>query len=842
MSEENTELFALEVVDTSLDEEMRRSYLDYAMSVIVGRALPDARDGLKPVHRRALFAMHELGNSWNRAYKKSARIVGDVIGKYHPHGDSAVYETIVRMAQDFSLRYTLVDGQGNFGSVDGDSAAAMRYTEIRLDRIAHEILADLDMETVDFGPNYDGSELEPLVMPTRIPNLLINGSEGIAVGMATKIPPHNLSDVIDACVALLDDRNVDMDALIGIIKAPDFPTGGTIWGGAGCRTAYETGTGSVVIRAKAHFEDMERGGRQAIVIDELPYQVNKKTLQENMAKLVMEKEIEGISNIQDESDKSGMRLVIELKKGESPDVTLNQLYKKTDLQRTFGVNFVAIVDGQPQMLNLKRALEIFLDHRREVLFRKATFELRKTKERGHVLAGFAIALSNLDEMVEMIKGSSDPQTAKAVLMGRDWGSDIVARMTGSPFTGRLSETQAQEILQLRLQKLTGMEQDKIVSEYAEAVATIADLEDFLAKESRVDAAVRAGLLEVKAQYGDARKTAIDPVGGNCDDEDLIPRRDMVVTISNFGYVKTQPVSDYEAQRRGGRGKSATDMREEDWAKGVFTANSHDTLLCLAENGKAYPIKVYALPEGSRGSRGRPLVNFLPDSGISITKILPVSEFVENQYLVLCTAAGIIKRTPLDDYKNIRTNGLVAMNLDDGDKMVAGVVTGGASDLLLFTSDGKAVRFDETALRPLSRQARGVRGVRLSPGAAVVSMLSSGSDDELVLTVSELGYAKRTAVSRFRKTARGGSGVMAMPNVDAIGKIKKAMSVSESSHLLAITKSGVLIRVRAEEVRTTLSRTAKGVRLLKLDAGETLSDAYPVGDELMPLDTDLLAGE
>ena len=844
--------FAYEVIASPLDEEMRRSYLDYAMSVIVGRALPDARDGMKPVHRRIMHSMNELGNSWNKAYKKSARVVGDTIGKYHPHGDAAVYETMVRMAQVFSLRYPLIDGQGNFGSVDGDSAAAMRYTEVRLSKIAHQLLEDLEKSTVDFGPNYDGSESEPLVLPSRLPNLLLNGSEGIAVGMATKIPPHHLGELIDACLLLLADAQCGIDDLIKLVPAPDFPTGGLICGLGGAAEAYRTGRGSVVIRSLTHFEESD-SGRTSIVVDELPYQVNKKTLQEKIAKLVLDKQLDGISNIQDESDKSGMRLVIELKKGEIPEVVLNQLFRKTDMQISFGINMVALVEGRPVLLNLKEALEIFLSHRKEVIVRRTMHELAQARARGHILEGFAVALSNVDEIVELIKGSADPASAKAALMGKRWASATVSNMLSATAAGStrpdgidaafgmaadgylLTEAQALEILGLRLQRLTGMEQSKLVGDYGKILGDIADYEDILAKDERVAEICRQELEAVKSEFNDGRRSQIVHGAGGIDDEDLIPRKDLVVTVSKTGYVKTQEPADYAAQKRGGRGKSATDLKESDSTDLVFKAHSHSVILCFTSLGRALPVKGYALPEGGRGGRGRPLQNFLPlNNGETVVSFLPVSDFEQGGYLALVTGRGTIKRTPLADYKNIRASGLIAIDLAQGDRVVSAALSDGKCEYLIFCSNGKATRFEEEDLRSLSRQARGVRAMRFDEGERVVSFIASNSSENLICVVSERGYAKRLRASDFRKCNRGTQGVRALSGDERIGKIACALRVEENDDLLAITDSGIMIRVDSEQIRET-GRSAMGVRIMKLGADQKIASVAafqkePVSEE------------
>jgi DNA gyrase subunit A len=860
-------LFAKETLPVSLEEEMRRSYLDYAMSVIVGRALPDVRDGLKPVHRRVLFAMHELSNDWNRAYKKSARIVGDVIGKYHPHGDMAVYDTIVRMAQDFSLRYPLVDGQGNFGSVDGDNAAAMRYTEIRMARIAHELLADIEKETVDFGPNYDGSEHEPLILPAKIPNLLINGSSGIAVGMATNIPPHNLNEVVDACLALLANGEMTIDELIDIIPAPDFPTAGIIYGTAGVKEGYRTGRGRVVMRARTHVEDIGKGDRQALIVDEIPYQVNKARLLERIGELVREKTLEGISEIRDESDKSGMRLVIELKRGEVPEVVLNNLFKMTQLQDSFGINMVALVDGQPRLLNIKQILEEFLRHRREVVTRRTVYELRKARERGHVLEGLAVALSNVDPIITLIKASPTPAEAKRELMGQNWRSELVAGMLAKvdpsqarpdgllPEYGlhddayRLSDVQAQAILELRLQRLTGLEQDKIVDEYRDVMATIIDLSDILARTERVSDIIAAELNQVKTQFGDARRSEISVFGGDINIEDLITPQDMVVTISHGGYIKAQPLDDYRAQRRGGRGKQAAATKDDDFIETLFAANTHDYLLCFSSLGRMYWIKVYDLPQGSRNSRGKPMVNVLPlADGEKINALLPVKAFTDAEadvkddiedeeaavkakgpFIFMCTASGTVKKTPLQAFSRPRAAGLIAVKLDEGDNLIGVALTSGHDQVMLFSNAGKAVRFDETAVRPMGRTAAGVRGMQLGEDQQVISLLVTSSEDQQVLTASDGGYGKRTRVADFRQTSRGTQGVIAMDLTDKTGlKLVAASLVEETDDIMLITDGGVLIRTKAAEVRET-GRAAQGVRLINLDDGERLVSIVKVAE-------------
>ena len=848
--------FAKETLPISLEEEMRRSYLDYAMSVIVGRALPDARDGLKPVHRRVLFGMHEQNNDWNRPFKKSARIVGDVMGKYHPHGDRAIYDTIVRMAQPFSLRHVLVDGQGNFGSVDGDSAAAMRYTEIRLTKIAHEMLADIDKETVDFGPNYDGSEQEPLVLPSKLPNLLVNGSAGIAVGMATNIPPHNLNEVVDACLHLLHHPDATIDDLIEIIPAPDFPTGGIIYGMAGVREGYRTGRGRVVMRAKVHFEDIDRGQRQAIIVDEIPYQVNKKTLQERMAELVHEKRLEGISHIQDESDKSGMRLVIELKRGEVPEVVLNNLYKQTQLQDTFGVNMVALIDGQPRLCNLKDLVGIFLQHRREVVTRRTVFELRKARDRGHVLEGLAVALANIDEFIRIIRESPTPPVAKAELMARSWDSSLVremmtraradgdairaddyrpdglARQFGLQGDGlyRLSDVQTQEILQMRLQRLTGLEQDKIIAEYKSVMTEIEDLLDILARPERVNTIIGDELNAIKQEFGQsklgARRSQIEHNAQELGTEDLITPTDMVVTLSHTGYIKSQPLSEYRAQKRGGRGKQATATKEDDWIDQLFIANTHDYILCFSNRGRLYWLKVWEVPAGSRGSRGRPIVNMFPlQEGEKINVVLPLTgdmrSFPQDRYVFMATSMGTVKKTALDEFSNPRKAGIIAVNLDDGDYLIGAALTDGQHDVMLFSDGGKAVRFDENDVRPLGRQARGVRGMTLEDGQSVIAMLVAEDESQSVLTATENGYGKRTSIVEYTRHGRGTKGMIAIQQSERNGKVVAATLVHADDEIMLITDTGVLVRTRVAEIRE-LGRATQGVTLIALDEGAKLS--------------------
>ena len=834
--------FAKETLPISLEEEMRRSYLDYAMSVIVGRALPDVRDGLKPVHRRALFAMHELSNDWNRPYKKSARIVGDVIGKYHPHGDTAVYDTIVRMAQDFSLRYMLVDGQGNFGSVDGDNAAAMRYTEIRMSRIAHELLADLDKETVDFGPNYDGSEREPLILPAKIPNLLINGSSGIAVGMATNIPPHNLNEVVEACLVLLKNPETSIDELIEIIPAPDFPTAGIIYGIAGVREGYHTGRGRVVMRARTHFEDMEKGSRQSIIIDELPYQVNKSNLLIRIGELVRDKKIEGISDLRDESDKSGMRVVIELKRGEVAEVVLNNLYKETQMQDTFGMNMVALLDGQPRLLNLKQMLSAFLRHRREVGTRRTVFELKKARERGHLLEGLAVALSNVDDVIALIKAAPTPAVAKDALMAKVWRSKLVEEMLArttidakafrpdglAPEFGlskkgyRLSDAQVQAILELRLQRLTGLEQDKIVSEYKEVMDRIANFVDILAKPERITEILTEELTAIKQQFGDKRRSEIVISTQDLSMEDLIAPADMVVTLSHSGYIKSQPLDDYHAQKRGGRGKQATGTKEDDFIDNLFIANTHDYILCFSSRGRVYWIKVYSVPQGGRSARGKPIVNLVQlEQGEKINAILPVKAFDENRYIFMATSFGTVKKTSLSEFSRPRTSGIIAIGLDDGDYLIGVALTEGKSDVMLFSDAGKAVRFDENDVRPMGRGARGVRGMKLAKGQKVISLLVAESEELAVLTATENGYGKRTLISEYTRHGRGTQGMIAIKTSERNGKVVAARLVRQDDEIMLITTGGVLIRTRVKEVRE-MSRSTQGVTLINLDKGEKLA--------------------
>jgi len=847
--------FAKETIPISLEEEMRKSYLDYAMSVIVGRALPDVRDGLKPVHRRVLFAMHEMNNVFNRPYVKCARVVGETMGKYHPHGDQSIYDTLVRMAQDFSLRYTLVDGQGNFGSVDGDSAAAMRYTECRLDKIAGEILADIEKETVDFVPNYDGKEQEPSVLPARIPNLLINGSSGIAVGMATNIPPHNITEVINGALHVLRNPECSIDELIEIIPAPDFPTAGIIYGVSGVRDGYRTGRGRVVMRAKTHFEEFGRENRSAIIIDELPYQVNKKTLLERIAENVRDKKLDGISDIRDESDKSGMRVVIELKRGEVPEVVLNNLYKQTQLQDTFGMNMVALVNGQPKLLNLKQMLECFLSHRREVVTRRTVFDLRKARERGHVLEGLAVALANIDDFIAIIKAAPTPPIARQGLMDRSWDSSIVREMllrTGADNAAgieafrpeslpkhygiqkdgmyRLSDDQAQEILQMRLQRLTGLEQDRIVNEYKEVMAQIADLLDILAKPERVVVIITDELTQIKNEYGDGgkdvRRSQIELNATDLGTEDLITPQEMVVTLSHTGYMKSQPVSEYRAQKRGGRGKQAMATKEDDWIDQLFIANTHDYILCFSNRGRLYWLKVWEVPQGSRNSRGKPIVNMFPlQDDEKITVVLPISgenrTFPEDRYIFMATSLGTVKKTPLNDFSNPRKAGIIAVALDDSDFLIGAALTDGKHDVMLFSDAGKAVRFDENDVRPMGRTARGVRGMNLDDEQQVIALLVAENEQQSVLTATENGFGKRTPINEYTRHGRGTKGMIAIQTSERNGKVVAATLVDANDEIMLITTGGVLIRTRVAEIRE-MGRATQGVTLIAVEDGTTLS--------------------
>ncbi|MCC2625164.1 MAG: gyrase subunit [Burkholderiales bacterium] len=839
--------FAKDVVNVNIETEMKHSFLDYAMSVIVSRALPDVRDGLKPVHRRVLYAMHEVSNDWNKPYKKSARIVGDVIGKYHPHGDVAIYETIVRMAQNFSLRDPLIDGQGNFGSIDGDSAAAMRYTEIRMTKITHEMLADIEKETVNFGPNYDGSEREPHVLPSKIPNLLLNGGTGIAVGMATNIPPHNLSELIDASLSLLANPQITIEELIELVPAPDFPTAGIIFGLNDVHNGYKTGRGRVVMRSRTHFEDIAKD-RQAIIIDELPYQVNKAKLCERIAELVKDKIVEGITEIRDESDKSGMRVVIELRRNENANVILNNLFKLTQMQDSFGINMVALVNGQPRLLNLKQILEEFIYHRREVVTRRTVFELKKAKERGHNLEGLAVALANVDDMIAIIKSSATPVEARTRLMERDWKSDLVVSLLsridsdkvrpdwldkGLGFNGktyRLSEVQAQGILELRLQRLTALEQDKIVSEYQEIMKTILDLIDILNKPERVNTIIKDELTQIKQQFGTPRRSEIAMDAFDIDNEDLIKPRDMVVTMSREGYVKTQEANEYRTQRRGGRGKAAASMKEDDFIRSLFMAHTHDYVLCFSTLGRMYWLKVYNLPEGSRTTRGKPIVNLLPlQQNEKITSILPVSEFVANKFVFMATKQGVVKKVELTAFARPNSRGIIAINLDDGDELAGVALTDGKHEIMLFSDAGKAVRFNESGVRHMGRIARGVRGIKLPNKAQVVQLLTTNDENAQVLTVTENGYGKRTKVSEYRLASRATQGVIAIGVTAKNGKLVTAEIVEDDDEIMIITSGGVLIRTKVSSIRET-GRSAQGVKLIDLGKDEKLVDITTVDEK------------
>ncbi|MGB5305613.1 MAG: DNA gyrase subunit A [Gammaproteobacteria bacterium] len=828
--------FAKEILPVNIEDEMKQSYLDYAMSVIVGRALPDVRDGLKPVHRRALFAMSELGNDWNKAYKKSARIVGDVIGKYHPHGDTAVYDTIVRMAQPFSLRYMLVDGQGNFGSVDGDSPAAMRYTEVRMARIAHELIADLDKETVDYVPNYDETEHEPAVFPTRVPNLLVNGSAGIAVGMATNIPPHNLTEITNACLAVIDNPDIDIAGLMEHVPGPDFPTAGIINGVRGIHEAYRTGRGRIYIRARNHVEGDEKG-RQKLVFTELPYQVNKARLLEKIAELVKDKKVEGISGLRDESDKDGMRMVVDLKRGEVAEVVLNNLYQHTQLQSVFGINMVALVDGRPQLLNLKQCLEAFIRHRRDVVTRRTVFELRKARQRAHILEGLAVALSNIDEVIRLIKSSPNRNSAKQALMDRSWEPGVVTGMLeragadasrpdeleqgfGLVEDGyRLSDAQTQAILDLRLHQLTGLEQDKIVGEYKELLVVIDDLLAILANPERLMTVIRDELTAMRDQYGDERRTEILTDHLDLTLEDLITEEDVVVTLSHAGYAKSQPLTDYRAQRRGGRGKSATNVKEEDFIDKLFIASTHDTILCFSSRGKVYWLKVYELPQAGRAARGKPIVNLLPlEPDERINAVLPIREFSADHYVFMATALGTVKKTPLDGFSRPRASGIIALDLRADDYLIDVAITDGTQDIMLFSNAGKVIRFKESDARAMGRTARGVRGIKLQSGQRVISLIIAS--DSPVLTATENGYGKRTSADDYPVYGRGGQGVIAIQATKRNGAVVGAVPADENDEVMLISGAGTLVRTRVNEI-SVMGRNTQGVRLIALSKGEKL---------------------
>jgi DNA gyrase subunit A len=828
---------AKEVLQVNLEDEMRQSYMDYAMSVIVGRALPDVRDGLKPVHRRVLYAMSVLGNDWNKAYKKSARVVGDVIGKYHPHGDSAVYDTIVRMAQPFAMRYMLVDGQGNFGSVDGDAAAAMRYTEVRMSKMAHELLADLDKETVNFGPNYDESEYEPLVLPTRVPGLLINGSAGIAVGMATNIPPHNINEVINATIALIENPELDIDGIMEYLPGPDFPTAGMINGAQGIHDAYHTGRGRIYMRAKSHVETNERNGKDSLIVTELPYQVNKARLLEKIAELVKDKKLDGITELRDESDKDGMRVVIELRRGEVPEVILNNLYKQTVMQNVFGINMVALVGGQPKLLNLKEILHAFIGHRREVVTRRTLFDLRKARNRAHALEGLTVALANLDELIEMIKSSSSPAEAKERLLAKHWDPGLVRAMLGQggAETSRpenldaafglqdigyqLSPVQAQEILNMRLHRLTGLEQEKLTTEYEEILGKVRDLLDILSDPMRLMTVIREELEEILEKYGDARRTVILEKKLDLSLEDLITEEDVVVTISHAGYAKSQTLDRYQAQRRGGTGKSATKVKEEDFIDEIFVANTHDTLLCFTSRGKIYWLKVYELPQASHASRGKPIVNLLPlEKDERVNAVLPVREYSEDRFVFFATRKGIVKKTPLPAYGNQRANGIWAINLDEDDELVNVEITHGDSEVMLFADSGKCIRFAESNVTSVGRTARGVIGIRLKKDQQVVSMLVLGDGD--ILTVTERGFGKRTHPEDHSCQGRGGQGVIGIQTSKRNGKLISALQVTDDDDIMLISDGGTLVRTHANEI-STLGRNTQGVTLIRLRDNENL---------------------
>jgi DNA gyrase subunit A len=835
---------AKEIFPVNLEDEMRQSYLEYAMSVIVGRALPDVRDGLKPVHRRVLYAMHVLGNDFNKPYKKSARVVGDVIGKYHPHGDTAVYDTIVRMAQPFSMRHMLIDGQGNFGSVDGDSPAAMRYTEVRMSKIAHELLADLDKETVDFLPNYDESEFEPAVLPTRTPNLLINGSSGIAVGMATNIPPHNLSEVVNACLLLLDQPESTIENLMELIPGPDFPTAGFINGARGIREAYRSGKGKIYLRAKSHYED-DKSGRQSIIVTELPYQVNKARLLEKIAELVKHKRLEGITGLRDESDKDGMRMVIELRRGEIADVILNNLYKQTQMQNVFGINMVALVNNQPRLLNLKAILEAFVLHRREVVTRRTIFELSKARDRAHILEGLAIALSNIDEIIALIKQSSSPAVAKVALLDKSWDPGVVMDMLSrsgsgssrpegiSPDCGliddkyRLTDKQAQAILDLRLHRLTGLEQDKILTEYRDILEKIEDLLDILQRDDRLKQVIRLELEAIKEQFADPRRTEIIIDHSDLTVEDLISEEDVVVTISHLGYAKAQPLESYSAQRRGGRGKAATRVKDEDFVEQMFVASTHDTLLCFSTRGKVYWQKVYQLPIGSRTARGRPMVNLLPlEENERITAILPVREYPEDQYIFFATASGKVKRTPLSSFSRPRANGIIALDLRDEDNLIGVQLTDGSFDLMLFTSAGKGIRIAEGNVRAMGRTAAGVRGIKIKNKDVVISLIAVASDEGEILFATENGFGKRTRVSDFSVQGRGGQGVISIKTSKRNGRVVGAIKTVGDEEVMLISNAGTLVRTPVGDI-SVLARNTQGVTLIRLGESEQLVQIEPV---------------
>jgi DNA gyrase subunit A len=840
---------AREIVPVNLEDEMRQSYLDYAMSVIVGRALPDVRDGLKPVHRRVLYAMRELSNDWNKPYKKSARVVGDVIGKYHPHGDSAVYDTIVRMAQPFSMRYLLIDGQGNFGSVDGDMPAAMRYTEVRMSRIAHELLADIDKQTVDFVPNYDETETEPAVLPTRIPNLLVNGQTGIAVGMATNIPPHNLTEVVNACLAMLDNPAITLAELMQHIPGPDFPTAGIINGAQEIATAYRTGRGRLSIRARTHIEDIGKGERQAIIVTELPYQVNKARLLERIADLVRAKDIDGISELRDESDKDGMRIVIELKRGEVADIVLNNLFAQTPMETVFGINMVALQDGQPKLFSLKEMLEAFIRHRREVITRRTIFDLAKARERAHILEGLAVALANIDEVIALIKAAPTPAAAREALQSRGWNPGIVpqlleragaisTRPAGLPAEAGLrresnlyylSEAQAQAILDMRLNRLTGLEQDKIIEEFRELLSRIGDLTDILARPERLTQVIRDELIEVREQFGDARRTEINRDHLDLSTEDLIEPQDVVVTLSHAGYAKSQPVAEYQTQRRGGRGKAATAVKDEDFVEKLFVAHTHDTVLCFSNRGKVYWLKVYELPQAGRGARGKPMVNLLPlEEGEKISTVLPVKQYDEHHFVFMATSQGTVKKTPLTAFSRPRSTGIIALDLAENDRLVGVGLTDGSKEIMLVTSGGKAIRFNESEVRPMGREAAGVRGIKLGEGHEVIALIVLGEGN--ILTASENGYGKLTPLEEFPQHGRGGQGVIALQTSERNGKCVAGLQVAAGQEIMLISSTGTLVRTPVSEI-SVVGRNTQGVRLIRLGEGERLVGIERVDESL-----------
>jgi len=846
---------AREIVPVNLEDEMRQSYLDYAMSVIVGRALPDVRDGLKPVHRRVLYAMRELSNDWNKPYKKSARVVGDVIGKYHPHGDTAVYDTIVRMAQPFSMRYLLIDGQGNFGSVDGDMPAAMRYTEVRMSRLAHELLADIDKQTVDFVPNYDETESEPAVLPTRVPNLLINGQTGIAVGMATNIPPHNLTEVVNACLAMLENPAITLADLMQHIPGPDFPTAGIINGAQEIATAYRTGRGRLSIRARTHIEDIGKGERQAIIVTELPYQVNKARLLERIADLVRAKAIDGISELRDESDKDGMRVVIELKRGEVADIVLNNLFAQTPMETVFGINMVALQDGQPKLLSLKEMLEAFIRHRREVITRRTIFDLAKARERAHIIEGLAVALANIDEIIALIKGAATPAEARTALQARGWGPGVVpelleragaisTRPAGlAAETGLrresglyyLSEAQAQAILDMRLHRLTSLEQDKIIEEFRELLVRIADLSDILARPERLTQVIREELIEVREQFGDARRTEINRDHLDLSTEDLIEPQDVVVTLSHAGYAKSQPVAEYQTQRRGGRGKAATAVKDEDFVEKLFVAHTHDTVLCFSNRGKVYWLKVYELPQAGRGARGKPMVNLLPlEEGEKISAVLPVKQYDESHFVFMATSHGTVKKTPLTAFSRPRTTGIIALDLAENDRLVGVGLTDGSKEIILVSSGGKAIRFHESEVRPMGREAAGVRGIKLGEGHELIALIVVGEGN--ILTASENGYGKLTPLEEFPQHGRGGQGVIALQTTERNGKCVAGLQVAAGQEIMLISSTGTLVRTPVSEI-SVVGRNTQGVRLMRLGEGERL-----VGIERIDESLDTEAGE